>query len=429
MEFEWFNVITAGWFAGVALIGLIAIVLLAVCLEKWAEQGKPNQDDERPGGDSGPPTTKVEAKAPQSAGCFVGCLRYLLPYPGLVLVAYCLIWLIFLRGDLVEIRPELVQRDGLFYQPGADEPFTGVSNIIGSPKILGRSGKVQGGVRGPAAFASSFPAHQVIGWRHYRAGKLETEVFDGPLFNVGKLIVERDGRHYIGQSTLPINGQVYAHVFDFMDWDKALKVTTYRDGKISGVEYFSDVRQRKLQIDPAEIVEEGSVKGNIYYSGELGWTLEIPTGWSVLDREKMAELEAKTRMLVEDYDRPKGLINRVSIQKDETNQFIAYTVPHKKLAGAENDHPIEAQKEMYLDLYQQNGISVDVGETETVVIDGLDFKWFEMKFREPEGELVKTLRCYSRQMDQGNIMVELIFQNPDWCETMVTHWLDSKFRQ
>ena len=51
-----------------------------------------------------------------------------------------------------------------------------------------------------------------------------------------------------------------------------------------------------------------------------------------------------------------------------------------------------------------------------------------MKCCGSEGEPVLTQRCYSRQMDQGNIFVELVFQNPDWGETMVTHWLDSKFR-
>ena len=37
------------------------------------------------------------------------------------------------------------------------------------------------------------------------------------------------------------------------------------------------------QVDPNKNIDEGKVEGNIYTSQEIGWTMEIPKGWTVID--------------------------------------------------------------------------------------------------------------------------------------------------
>jgi len=40
------------------------------------------------------------------------------------------------------------------------------------------------------------------------------------------------------------------------------------------------------QVDPNKNIDEGKVEGNVYTSEEIGWTIEIPKGWTVIDKEK-----------------------------------------------------------------------------------------------------------------------------------------------
>ena len=47
------------------------------------------------------------------------------------------------------------------------------------------------------------------------------------------------------------------------------------------------------QVDPNKNIDEGKVVGNIYTSEEIGWTIEIPKGCTVVDKEKTKETNEK----------------------------------------------------------------------------------------------------------------------------------------
>ena len=47
------------------------------------------------------------------------------------------------------------------------------------------------------------------------------------------------------------------------------------------------------QIDPNKQIDEGKVDKNIYTSENIGWTIEIPDGWTIVEKDKSEEYDNK----------------------------------------------------------------------------------------------------------------------------------------
>lgn len=87
------------------------------------------------------------------------------------------------------------------------------------------------------------------------------------------------------------------------------------------------------QFDPNKNIDEGKVEGNIYTSEEIGWTIEMPKGWTVIDKEKTKKTNEKGLKAIEetidgkvDYS---GLKNLISFQKNQFNIFQSTSEPFK----------------------------------------------------------------------------------------------------
>jgi len=52
-------------------------------------------------------------------------------------------------------------------------------------------------------------------------------------------------------------------------------------------------KQKDKHLDPNKQVDEGAVKGETYVSQDMGWTIVIPKGWTVISRDQTEANEKK----------------------------------------------------------------------------------------------------------------------------------------
>ena len=84
-------------------------------------------------------------------------------------------------------------------------------------------------------------------------------------------------------------------------------------------------------VDPNENVDEGEVKGSFYTSKELGWTVEIPKGWSIIEKEQIQSnnqkgLKALEETIEEEIDYSQ-LRNLIAFKKNRFNIFQSTSEP------------------------------------------------------------------------------------------------------
>ena len=117
------------------------------------------------------------------------------------------------------------------------------------------------------------------------------------------------------------------------------------------------------QVDPNKNIDEGKVEGNIYTSQEIGWTIEIPKGWTVIDKEKTKETNEKGLKAIEetidgqvDYS---GLKNIISFQKNQFNIFQSTSEPFELEYEGEWEENNAALKDIIYSTNENQGIKVD----------------------------------------------------------------------
>ena len=85
------------------------------------------------------------------------------------------------------------------------------------------------------------------------------------------------------------------------------------------------------EIGTKKMSEEGKINGNIYSSDEIGWTMEIPSGWNIVDLEQTKKtnqvgLKALEETLNSDVDISQ-LKQLLALKKDSFNIFQSSSEP------------------------------------------------------------------------------------------------------
>lgn len=114
------------------------------------------------------------------------------------------------------------------------------------------------------------------------------------------------------------------------------------------------------QTDPNKQVDEGSVNENKYHSNEIGWTIEIPDGWTVSDKDQVQARNEKGLKLIEetlegevDYS---GLKNLIGFKKNQFNIFQSTSEPFELEYEGEWEENNAALKEVIYTTYLNQGI-------------------------------------------------------------------------
>ncbi len=182
--------------------------------------------------------------------------------------------------------------------------------------------------------------------------------------------------------------------------------------------------------DPNKQVDEGTVKENIYHSKEIGWTMEIPKGWNITQREVAQEREDKGLKAINeangiDYD-ASGLKQLISFQKDRFHIFSSTSEKFELEYDGEYEENKELVKEILYDTYASNGIKVDTISSKEK-IDNLEFDLFHITVYGPKGDIILYQDLYCRYKNGFDFGVNLNYLNDKEKTELMRVWKNSKF--
>lgn len=187
------------------------------------------------------------------------------------------------------------------------------------------------------------------------------------------------------------------------------------------------------QVDPNKNVDEGKVDGNVYTSNEIGWTMEIPKGWTVVDKEKSQETTEKgLKMLEETIDGEidySGLKNLISFQKNQFNLFQSTSEPFLLEYEGEWEINNAALKELMCSIYENQGIKADSSATTTETVDGINFHTYGFTIYGPKGEVILNQIMYSSLINGFDFGVNLNYNSDENRDELLKVFRNSKFKK
>jgi hypothetical protein len=112
-------------------------------------------------------------------------------------------------------------------------------------------------------------------------------------------------------------------------------------------------------IDP----DEGQINGEVYRSEEIGWTIEIPVGWSITDRNELDRRDEKGKEVIEENIgvelEVEGLKNLLCFQKDKFNIFSSTSQPFEVTYPGEYHESAQFVKSFIYNTFKAEGIKTD----------------------------------------------------------------------
>lgn len=178
-------------------------------------------------------------------------------------------------------------------------------------------------------------------------------------------------------------------------------------------------------------INEGKIEGRTYTSQEIGWTINIPKGWTLVSKNKIEANNEKGRKAFEevvgeyDYSKVKNLLH---FKKDKFNSFQSTSEPFELKYEGEWEDNNAGIKELIYTAYENKGIKADTSSTE-VTIDGLDFKVFKITLYGPDGNVILYQEMYNRHINGYDFSMNINYNNNKYKETMLEVLRNSKFKK
>jgi hypothetical protein len=178
-------------------------------------------------------------------------------------------------------------------------------------------------------------------------------------------------------------------------------------------------------------IDEGTLKGKTYSSEEIGWTIQIPDGWTLISGDKLKENDEKGRKAIAEIQGEvdiSGLKHLVSFQKNPFNIFQSTTEPFELEYAGEWEENHEALKDLLKATYANQGMKADMSSSKAA-IGGLEFHVVHIIIYAPDGEIILYQDMYSRYMNGLDFSVNLNYNNDRDKETLETVWKNSRFKK
>ena len=182
--------------------------------------------------------------------------------------------------------------------------------------------------------------------------------------------------------------------------------------------------------DPNKQIDEGQIVENIYHSEEIGWTMEIPTGWNIthgseVSRRTKKGLDAINETAGIDYDASE-LKKLLNFQKDRFHIFQSSSEPFELEYENEWKENNEGIKELIYVTYLSRGIKIDTSSSKET-IDKLEFEVFHITMYGLDGKIILYKDMYGRHINGYDFGVNLNYINDKEKSEMMKAWRNSKF--
>lgn len=184
------------------------------------------------------------------------------------------------------------------------------------------------------------------------------------------------------------------------------------------------------QKDPNKQIDEGIIKGEIYESEEIGWSIEIPKDWKIISKDKVEANEEKGKSAIEKSSGlqidTRALKHLISFQKNQFNIFSSTSEPFKEEFPGEYQQNNKGLNEILYNAFVDQGIKAD-SASGTETIQGLEFNTFYTTVYAPDGKVILNQIMYSRLINGYDFGVSINYNNDEDKKVMIDAWEKSKF--
>ena len=186
---------------------------------------------------------------------------------------------------------------------------------------------------------------------------------------------------------------------------------------VMGLLAFSGVLALLVSIgesDANEQIDEGKVEENIYTSREVGWTIKIPKGWTVVSKDRLEELDEKGRKAFENVGESidsSGLKHLISFSRKKYNLFQSTAEPFDLEYEGEWEENNSALRDLLLVTYKDQGLRAEATEISIEDVGGLRFQKYEITIYSPKGNVILNQLMYSRLINGLDFGVSLSSNN------------------
>ena len=187
------------------------------------------------------------------------------------------------------------------------------------------------------------------------------------------------------------------------------------------------------EIGTKKMREEGKINGNIYSSDEIGWTMEIPSGWNIIDLEQTKKtnqvgLKALEETLNSDVDISQ-LKQLLALKKNSFNIFQSSSEPFNLEYEGEYEENNGTLKKIMYETYQNQGIKADTSSTTIENIDGYNFLTYSFTLYGRKNEIILTQILYSRLINGFDFGAFINYNNENDKNELLKAFRSSKFRK
>lgn len=183
----------------------------------------------------------------------------------------------------------------------------------------------------------------------------------------------------------------------------------------------------------AKKTDEGEIREQEFTSKELGWSMEIPEGWEIIDLKKTKESSERGSKAIEestdtevDYSNVRNLI---TFQKNDFNIFQSSSEPFKLEYEGEWEENTSDLKELIYETYKNRGMKADSTATTIEKIDGLEFYKYSFIIYGPKGETILNQLIYSRLINGFAFSANINYNNEKDKNEMLSVFKKSKFNK
>lgn len=182
--------------------------------------------------------------------------------------------------------------------------------------------------------------------------------------------------------------------------------------------------------DPNAQVDEGSFTGETYTSRDIGWTIEIPKGFTVTSKDQVDAQEKKGLKMIENATNTqintRELKNLLSFSKNKFNLLTSTSQPFQESYEGEYEANIRAMPALLYQTFAAQGVRTDTA-TGSEKIQGLDFRTVYTTVYGKDGNVILRQNIYTRLMKGYDFNVVISYNNEDDKDAMVNTFRKSKF--
>lgn len=168
-----------------------------------------------------------------------------------------------------------------------------------------------------------------------------------------------------------------------------------------------------------------------YTSKEIGWTVEIPTGYKLTSQTKMNADDQKGKEAIgkvyQGELKVDSLKHLISFMKNQFNSFDSTIEPYEETKPGEYLANNVLIHKLIFDTYHKQGIKIDTSSGQ-INLKGQLFNAFYIKIYGPNGEVALNQIMYSRMIKGYDFGVNINYNNEEDKKVLVNAFMSSIFR-